>query len=172
MFDLHCSPADGAFQFPPSPLFIPPTSNNIHVQFNFSPETLPTLILPYIFDRGDSYGSNLQFGLKDLSDSSKGRKNVALDFSSPNIAKEFHAGHLRSTIIGAFLANLYATMGWDTVKINYLGDWGKQFGLLAVGWFKYGSEELFEQDPLAHLVDVYVKINKEFKKRRSGQGRS
>jgi arginyl-tRNA synthetase len=54
-------------------------------------------------------------------------------------------------------------MGWDVVKVNYLGDWGKQFGLLAVGWQRYGSEELFKKDPLGHLLDVYARINKEFK---------
>jgi arginyl-tRNA synthetase len=88
---------------------------------------------------------------------------VIVEFSSPNIAKEFHAGHLRSTIIGAFIANLYESAGWDVVRINYLGDWGKQFGLLAVGWQKYGSEELLQAQPLKHLLDVYVKINAEFK---------
>lgn len=55
-------------------------------------------------------------------------KSVVIDFSSPNIAKPFHAGHLRSTIIGATLGNLYQANGWDVVRMNYLGDWGKQFG--------------------------------------------
>ena len=101
-----------------------------------------------------SYGQNPTLGQK---------KKAIVEFSSPNIAKEFHAGHLRSTIIGAFIANLYEDMGWDVVRINYLGDWGKQFGLLAVGWEKYGSEELLQAQPLKHLLDVYVKINAEFK---------
>ncbi|KAI6369964.1 hypothetical protein MCOR25_004311 [Pyricularia grisea] len=56
---------------------------------------------------------------------SYGRQKVLVEFSSPNIVKEFHAGHLLSTIIGAYISNLYETMGWDVVKINYLGDWGK-----------------------------------------------
>lgn len=55
-------------------------------------------------------------------------KSVIVEFSSPNIAKPFHAGHLRSTIIGAFLANLYEANGWAVTRMNYLGDWGKQFG--------------------------------------------
>ena len=88
---------------------------------------------------------------------------MVMEFSSPNIAKEFHAGHLRSTIIGAYLSNLYQKMGWDVVKVNYLGDWGKQFGLLAVGWKRFGSEELFLQNPLGHLLDVYIKIKAVFK---------
>ena len=64
------------------------------------------------------YGTNL----------SGAGKSVIVEFSSPNIAKPFHAGHLRSTIIGAFLANLYQANGYDVLRINYLGDWGKQFG--------------------------------------------
>lgn len=86
-------------------------------------------------------------------------KKVLLDFSSPNIAKPFHAGHLRSTIIGMFCANIYAACGWKTTKMNYLGDWGKQYGILAVGFEKYGSEEELLADPIKHLYNVYVKIN-------------
>jgi arginyl-tRNA synthetase len=109
------------------------------------------------------YGKYLSAGPVGGSNTPPARKKVIVEFSSPNIAKEFHAGHLRSTIIGAFISNLYSSMGWDVVKMNYLGDWGKQFGLLAVGWEKFGSEELFEQNPLGHLLDVYARINKLFK---------
>lgn len=126
-----------------------------HLPFFYSPKILPRLILPFIHERNGSYGKSTQ---------PPGQKKRAIvEFSSPNIAKEFHPGHLRSTIIGAFIANLYETMGWDVVRVNYLGDWGKQFGLLAVGWQKYGSEELLQAHPLKHLLDVYVKINAEFK---------
>ncbi|PKI82939.1 arginine--tRNA ligase [Malassezia vespertilionis] len=97
-----------------------------------------------------SYGSNK---------SGKGKK-VLIEFSSPNIAKPFHAGHLRSTIIGAFLANLYEANGWSVFRLNYLGDWGKQFGLLALGWRRFGSEEALLNDPVQHLYEVYVAINK------------
>lgn len=109
------------------------------------------------------YGHDKLAGLKYPKNEAAGRKKVIVEFSSPNIAKEFHAGHLRSTIIGAYISNLYKSMGWDVLKINYLGDWGKQFGLLAVGWQKFGSEELFQKEPLKHLLDVYVKINALFK---------
>lgn len=88
-------------------------------------------------------------------------KKIIIEFSAPNIAKPFHAGHLRSTIIGAFLANLYEANGWDVLRMNYLGDWGKQFGLLAVGWEKYGSEDELKGDAVKHLYDVYVKINRD-----------
>jgi len=86
-------------------------------------------------------------------------KNVVVEFSSPNIAKPFHAGHLRSTIIGNFLKNIYKALGYNVTAINYLGDWGKQYGLLAVGFQRFGSEEELEKNPIKHLYEVYVKIN-------------
>ncbi len=82
-----------------------------------------------------------------------------VEFSSPNIAKPFHAGHLRSTIIGNFVSKVLKANGWETLSMNYLGDWGKQYGLLAVGFEKYGSDADLEKDPIRHLFDVYVKIN-------------
>ncbi|KAJ1822186.1 arginyl-tRNA synthetase [Coemansia sp. RSA 2599] len=87
-------------------------------------------------------------------------KRVIVEFSSPNIAKPFHAGHLRSTIIGNFITNLYKAHGWETISMNYLGDWGKQYGLLAIGFSRFGSEEKLVEDPIKHLYDVYVSINK------------
>ncbi|KAF8587373.1 arginyl-tRNA synthetase [Ramaria rubella] len=92
------------------------------------------------------------------NESGKGKKLV-LEYSSPNIAKEFHVGHLRSTIIGQFLCNLHRACGWDVTSINYLGDWGTQFGYVAYGFQKYGSEEELAKDPIKHLLEVYVKIN-------------
>lgn len=78
----------------------------------------------------------------------------SVDFSAPNIAKPFHVGHLRSTIIGAFLANLHEACGWKAVRWNYLGDWGKQFGLLAVGFQMYGNEKELEENAVQHLFEV------------------
>ncbi|WVQ95185.1 arginine-tRNA ligase [Kwoniella sp. CBS 9459] len=86
-------------------------------------------------------------------------KHLVVDFSSPNIAKPFHAGHLRSTIIGTVISNLYEANGWKVTRLNYLGDWGTQYGLLSVGFDKYGSEEELLADPIQHLFKVYVKIN-------------
>lgn len=111
--------------------------------------------------RKQAFGQNKYPGLKDPKDVSKGRKKFIVEFSSPNIAKPFHAGHLRSTIIGGFLANLYEGAGWDVVRINYLGDWGKQYGLLALGFEKYGNEEALNMDPINHLYEIYVKINQD-----------
>lgn len=101
-----------------------------------------------------------------------------VEFSSPNLGKQFDGNHLRSTIIGAYIASVYQTMGWDVCRMNFLGDWGRHIGLLAVGWFRFGSEELFEVEPLKHLLDVFTQINElyeaerdEAKKRRAdGQG--
>ncbi len=86
-------------------------------------------------------------------------KTILVEYSSPNIAKPFHVGHLRSTVIGEFLANLFQRHGATVVRINYLGDWGKQFGLLAIGFLQLGREDALEADPLGHLYTVYVMIN-------------
>ncbi|KDR80441.1 hypothetical protein GALMADRAFT_242884 [Galerina marginata CBS 339.88] len=98
-----------------------------------------------------------EYGTNDMG---KGKK-VVIEYSSPNIAKSFHVGHLRSTIIGAFLANLYKACGWEVTSLNYLGDWGTQFGLIATGYEKYGSQEALEKDAIKHLFDVYVQVNKD-----------
>jgi arginyl-tRNA synthetase len=86
-------------------------------------------------------------------------KHMLIDFSSPNIAKPFHAGHLRSTIIGAVVANLYEAQGWRVTRLNYLGDWGTQYGLLSVGFDRFGNEEKLLENPIRHLFDVYVAAN-------------
>lgn len=88
-------------------------------------------------------------------------QNVTIDLSSPNIAKPFSVGHLRSTVIGDALSNLYRKMGYNTIKINHLGDWGKQFGLLMVAYKKWGSKEAVEANPINELLKLYVRINAE-----------
>ena len=88
-------------------------------------------------------------------------QNVTIDLSSPNIAKPFSVGHLRSTVIGDALSNLYRKMGYNTIKINHLGDWGKQFGLLMVAYKKWGSKEAVEANPINELLKLYVRINDE-----------
>lgn len=87
------------------------------------------------------------------------KKTVIIDYSSPNIAKPFHAGHLRSTILGNFIKRIHDANGYHTIGINYLGDWGKQYGLLAIGFDMFGEEAELEKDPIHHLYEVYVKIN-------------
>ncbi|KAJ7178691.1 hypothetical protein C8R43DRAFT_974133 [Mycena crocata] len=122
-----------------SPTLIRDVLTQVHALTHLTPTNVPC------------YGSN---------SSGKGKK-VIIEYSSPNIAKSFHVGHLRSTIIGGFLANLYKACGWEVTSMNYLGDWGTQFGLIATGYEKYGSQEELEKDAIKHLFDVYVKVNKD-----------
>ncbi|KAM0671231.1 arginyl-tRNA synthetase [Ordospora colligata] len=100
-----------------------------------------------------------KFGSNEIG---KGKRMV-VEYSSPNIAKIFHVGHLRTTILGQFIVNLLKECGYETTSINFFGDWGKQFGLVLLGYIKYGSEEGLERDPLKHLFDVYVKISRDVK---------
>ena len=94
-------------------------------------------------------------------DSGKGR-TVVIDYSSPNIAKPIAFHHIRSTAIGHAIANLYRSQGWKVEGINYLGDWGKQFGLVAVGFEEYGDPA--RANAVGHLVEVYVKANERAEK--------
>ncbi|EFE41807.1 hypothetical protein TRV_03489 [Trichophyton verrucosum HKI 0517] len=153
--------ADIAAKFPKSDLIEPPVVVGAHLQFFYSHRPMTENVIRSILANKDAYGSNPNVGLRDQRDASKGKKKLVVEFSSPNIAKPFHAGHLRSTIIGGFIANLYTILGWEVLKINYLGDWGKQYGLLASGYEKYGSEEELLKDPINHLFEVYVKINQD-----------
>lgn len=148
---------------------------NIHVQFYFNRLHLTSTVLNAIQTNGEAYGRNHAIGLKDPKDPSKGRQRIIIEFSSPNIAKPFHAGHLRGTIIGGFASKIYTDLGWDVIRMNYLGDWGKQYGLLAVGFSKYGSEKELEADPINHLFQVYVKINQDMdaeKKQLAQEGKN
>ncbi|KAL2880336.1 arginyl-tRNA synthetase [Colletotrichum sp. CLE4] len=150
-------------KIPESPLIEKPVSfqNGTFLQFWFKPGPLSQILIPQVRSRGIDFGKNPNNGLKSAKDPSKGKKKIIVEFSSPNIAKPFHAGHLRSTIIGGFIANLYDGAGWDVTRINYLGDWGKQYGLLALGFERFGSEEALAADPINHLYEVYVKINRD-----------
>ena len=144
-----------------SPLLEKPTADKGFVRFFFKPETLAKLVVPAVHKQKGNYGWNKSLGLEDPSNPNSRRKKVIVEYSSPNIAKEFHTGHLRSTIIGGFLIKLYERAGWDTVSMNYLGDWGKQYGVLSEGFEKYGNEEALQKDPVKHLNEVYVKINQD-----------
>ncbi len=110
-------------------------------------------ILPEIAEKGAEFGAH-DFG--------KG-KTVVLDYSSPNVAKPFHIGHLGTTVIGHSLKLLHQYAGYDCVGVNHLGDWGTQFGKLIVAYHKWGNHEAVEEGGVDELVRLYVRINNEIK---------
>ncbi|ANB11171.1 arginine--tRNA ligase [Sugiyamaella lignohabitans] len=140
-----------AAEFPENSYLKAVVANGPFIQFFFNPSVLFNLVLKDILTLNDDFGN---------STIGKGKRTV-VEFSSPNIAKPFHAGHLRSTIIGGFISNLHEKLGYEVIRLNYLGDWGKQFGILAVGFKRYGSEQELESNPINHLFNVYVRINKD-----------
>lgn len=90
-------------------------------------------------------------------------KNIIIDYSAPNIAKPFHIGHLRSTVIGGALYNIYKYLGYNITGINYLGDYGTQFGKLIEGYKLWGDEYDIEKEPINELTKIYIRINQECK---------
>ncbi len=86
--------------------------------------------------------------------------NIIVEYSSPNIAKPFHLGHFRNTVLGKALYDLYETLGYNVIGINHLGDWGRQFGILIEGYNRFKDEYNLEENPLEALSDIYVRINK------------
>ncbi len=100
--------------------------------------------------------SKEKFGSKNVGEG----KTVVIDYSAPNIAKPFHIGHLRSTVIGGALYNIYQFLGYHTVGVNHLGDYGTQFGKLIEGYKRWGTEYHIEENPIDELTKIYVRINK------------
>ena len=86
-------------------------------------------------------------------------KNIVIDYSAPNIAKPFHIGHLRSTVIGAALYKIYKYLGYNVTGINHLGDYGTQFGKLIEGYKLWGNEYNIEESPIDELTKIYIRIN-------------
>lgn len=86
-------------------------------------------------------------------------KNIVIDYSSPNIAKPFHIGHLRSTVIGGALYNIYKYLGYNVTGVNHLGDYGTQFGKLIEGYKLWGNEYDIDKDPIGELTNIYIRIN-------------
>ncbi len=125
-----------------------------YINFYISPAYLAGRLLPEIAEKGDKYGS-FDFG--------KGR-TVVLDYSSPNVAKPFHIGHLGTTVIGHSLKMLHSFAGYSCVGVNHLGDWGTQFGKMIVAYRKWGSREAVEKGGVDELVSLYVKFHEEAEK--------
>ena len=121
-----------------------------YLNFYINKLKLSEIVLNEINDKGVNFGS-----------SSLGQgKNIIVEYSSPNIAKPFHIGHLRNTVIGSALYNIYKFLGYNVTGINHLGDYGTQFGKMIEGYKRWGNEYDFEKQPIDKFMDIYVRINK------------
>jgi len=122
-----------------------------YVNFFYNIEELARAIIGDIKTAGENFGS---------VDDGKGAV-IVIDFSSPNIAKPFGVGHLRSTVIGNALYHILEKVGYKCIGVNHLGDWGTQFGKMIVAFKKWGSEEMLQSDPVYALYDLYTKFHRE-----------
>ncbi|AND80183.1 arginine--tRNA ligase [Streptococcus pantholopis] len=122
-----------------------------YINFFLNKNKLSADLIAQVISQGSDYGR------QDLGEGG----SVTIDMSSPNIAKPFSIGHLRSTVIGDSLSMIFQKLGYQTIKINHLGDWGKQFGLLILAYKKWGQEEAVKAHPIKELLELYVRINAE-----------
>ena len=129
------------------------TAVNGYLNFKIDGTAFSRRVAGEVLSLGDKYGSPMN---------GEG-KTVVLDYSSPNVAKPFHIGHLGTTVIGHSLKLLHEFAGYKCVGINYLGDWGTQFGKLIVAYKKWGDKATIEQGGVDELVKLYVRINNEIK---------
>lgn len=120
-----------------------------YLNFYINKEILAREVLEEISREKENYGS---------SNEGNG-KTILVEYSSPNIAKPFHIGHLRTTIIGASLYKIYKFLGYNTIGINHLGDYGTQFGKLIEGYKRWGTEYNIDENPIEELMKIYVRIN-------------
>lgn len=125
-----------------------------YINFYLDQDKFNEVVLTEVFKEKDKYGS---------SDLGKG-KTITIDYSSTNIAKPFHIGHIRSTVIGDSLKRILRFLSYDVVAINYLGDYGTQFGVLLSAYKKWGNKEEINADPIKELLKLYVKYTKEAEK--------
>lgn len=128
-----------------------------YVNFKLSKAAFAKSVVDDAFAKGENYGA---------SDEGNG-KTICIDYSSINIAKPFHMGHLSTTAIGASLYKIYNKLGYNVVGINHLGDWGTQFGKLIVAFKKWGNKSDIEARGVRGLLDIYVKFHKEAEKDES-----
>lgn len=120
-----------------------------YLNFYINKLELTNQVLKEIDDKKENYGSN---------ESGK-NQNIIVEYSSPNIAKPFHIGHLRNTVIGAALYRIYKYLGYNTIGINHLGDYGTQFGKMIEGYKRWSDEYNFEENPIDECMNLYVRIN-------------
>lgn len=127
---------------------------NAYVNFFMNKAEVAGAAVDAVIKAGAAYGG---------SDQGNG-KTVCIDYSSPNIAKPFHIGHIRSTVIGNSLYKIFDSLGYNVVRINHLGDYGTQFGKMIVAYRKWGSKEEVEAEPIKSLLKYYVKFHEEAEK--------
>lgn len=125
-----------------------------YLNFFFNREKFITQTVKAVENAGDKWGA---------SDEGEG-KTVLVEYSSPNIAKPFHIGHLFSTAVGNSLAKIYSHLGYNVQSLNHLGDWGTQFGKLISAYKRWGDKEVIEKDPINELLKIYVKFHEEAEK--------
>ncbi|MCK9444362.1 MAG: arginine--tRNA ligase [Tissierellaceae bacterium] len=134
-----------------NPYFSKVENKGAYLNFFVDKSKLVETILDEIKEERDKFGS---------SEMGKG-KTVIVEYSSPNIAKPFHIGHIRTTVIGNALFKIYTFLGYDTVAINHLGDYGTQFGMLISAYKRWGDKDVIEKDPINELLKLYVRFNEE-----------
>ena len=122
---------------------------NGYINFFVNKERIIKEVLEEVSNKKEEYGkSTLGAG-----------QNIIVEYSSPNIAKPFHIGHLRNTVIGSSLYNMYKYLGYNTIGINHLGDYGTQFGKMIEGYKRWGQEYNIDENPIEELTKIYVRIN-------------
>lgn len=129
-------------------------SVNAYVNMFMSRKVFIKEVLSEVAESGEKYGGS------DMGQN----KKVLVEYSSPNIAKPFHIGHIRSTVIGNSIYKLYDFLGYDTVRINHLGDYGTQFGKMIVSYRRWGNKEDVVKSPIQTLLGYYVKFHEESEK--------
>ncbi len=125
-----------------------------YVNFFVNKSQLAESVIKDVLSKGKNYGHS------DLGQD----KSVVIDFSSPNIAKPFHIGHIRTTVIGNALYKIYDSQGYNVVRVNHLGDYGTQFGKLIVAFKLWGDKETVESNPIPELLKLYIKFHDEAEK--------
>ena len=123
------------------------TAVNGFLNFKINRQKMVEELAKEFDEKNENYGSGNQ------------NKNIVIDYSSPNIAKPFHVGHLRTTVIGGALYNIYKFLGNNVTGINHLGDYGTQFGKLIEGYKRWGKEYNIEENPIDELTKIYIRIN-------------
>ena len=123
------------------------TAVNGFLNFKINRQKMVEELAKEFDEKKENYGSGNQ------------NKNIVIDYSSPNIAKPFHVGHLRTTVIGGALYNIYKFLGNNVTGVNHLGDYGTQFGKLIEGYKRWGKEYNIEENPIDELTKIYIRIN-------------